>query len=176
MKDGAVFGNVDPVAGQHAVAPRFDLGGAGQGQQQIQGFRSDAIFGIIQQHVAFPRRKPLETGGVAGEQLAHVDRAHGVGVGFKLGPFGQRRHVGTLYGLGTPRIDQHNGIIKAQSYTVGAIEGRVFGFGPHAPGGAVRALGLVLAGAKFARLALRRRARASARWAVLAGAAAASMA
>ncbi len=52
VQDGPVFGDVDLVAAEHAVAPFLDLGLSGQIEQQAQGFIGDAVFGEIQENVA----------------------------------------------------------------------------------------------------------------------------
>ncbi len=49
MADGAAFGVVDLLAGQHFLLPAFDVGGRGQRVQQGQCFGIDALLGKVEQ-------------------------------------------------------------------------------------------------------------------------------
>ncbi len=60
MENRAVFGAVDLVAGEHAVAPAFQIGRPGQIAQQSQRFGVDALFGEIHQQVVEAETVALE--------------------------------------------------------------------------------------------------------------------
>ena len=78
VEDGAVFGDVDFVAAEHAIAPFLDFGVSGEVQEEAEGFIGDAIFGEIQENVAEAKGEFFESFRVFGEKIAHVDRREGL--------------------------------------------------------------------------------------------------
>jgi hypothetical protein len=72
----AVFGVVDLLAGEHALAPVRHIGFLGQLQQQAHGLIGDAVLRVVQQQLAHLQRKPLEPPRIRREQVAHAHTGH----------------------------------------------------------------------------------------------------
>ncbi len=73
VENGPVFGDIDLVAAEHAVAPIFDLGLPGQIDQKSKGFIGNAVFGKVQQNIAEAKREFFKAFWIPGKQIAHVD-------------------------------------------------------------------------------------------------------
>ena len=90
VEHGAVLGDVDPLAGEHGVAPGLDAGGLGDGQEVGEDGGVDALLRQVDAQVAGGVDEVLGSFGVLGEQLrergwlAAIDEA---------GPGRGRRHV-----------------------------------------------------------------------------------
>lgn len=88
MQHGAVFGEVDTLATQHAVAPALDIGLAYQIEQEIESFRFDALAREIEQQVVAGKRKTPEAALVAFEHRPQMPVAQAGRMGGKCAPGG----------------------------------------------------------------------------------------
>jgi hypothetical protein len=88
MQHRPVFRDVDPVAGEHAVAPAVQVALPRQIEQQAERLFGNAVLGIIEQEIIEAQRKTLEPLGIAVEQLTQGHAAHVGGMGGKRLPNG----------------------------------------------------------------------------------------
>jgi len=72
VKNGAVFGDVDLVSAEHAIAPFLDFGLSGKIEKKAQGLVGDAVFGKIQENVVEAEGELLKSLRVLSEEVAHV--------------------------------------------------------------------------------------------------------
>ena len=64
VEDGAVLGDVDLLAGEHAVAPAVDILPGGRGRAAAHGFLGDAVLGEVEQDAVQAQREPVEPLGI----------------------------------------------------------------------------------------------------------------
>ena len=83
VQHGAVLGGVDLLAGEHLVAPALDVLPAREVEQQPHGVGRDAVLGVVEQHAVQAQGEPVEALGVVREQVAHVNRFHGLGMALR---------------------------------------------------------------------------------------------
>ena len=81
MQDRAVLGDVDPLAGDHAVAPAEDVRLLGERMQQRHGLRGHVRLGIVEQQAFARQREALEALRVLGEALVQGDNHRLIVVG-----------------------------------------------------------------------------------------------
>jgi len=86
VQDGAVFGLVDPVAGEHPADGVLQPAGLGQLQQQAERFGGDAVLGVIHEDVVEAHGELAEAFRVLREKALHVDAFYGRAVGNQLFP------------------------------------------------------------------------------------------
>ena len=84
----AVLRRVDLFPGEHAVAPALDILQAREVEQHPHGVGRDPVLGPVQQHAVQAQGEPVEPLGIVREQVAHVDRFHGLGMALQGLPFG----------------------------------------------------------------------------------------
>ena len=77
MQHGAVFGDVDLLAGEHGGGAAFEIGGPGQPFQQVHGDGIDGAFRPVDQQIAVGGGECRETLRIGGESLAPVGRRRG---------------------------------------------------------------------------------------------------
>jgi hypothetical protein len=65
----AMFGGVDAVAGEHAIAQRLDAPFACELPQQLQRLVSDEMLRVVDEHATEPAGQPIEAIGVGGKPL-----------------------------------------------------------------------------------------------------------
>ena len=75
VEHGAVLGDVDPLGGEHGVAPAGDVGLDGDRLQGGEHGVVDALLGVVDAQVADGEDVALGARRVGGEQLAQVRRA-----------------------------------------------------------------------------------------------------
>ena len=95
MQRRAPLGGIDFLAGGHAPAPAFNVGLAGQINQQRISFGTHPVLGIIEEQPAQAHRHRFEPVFVVGEQVPHVQAGGFLAVGFERLPGGrtfQGRH------------------------------------------------------------------------------------
>jgi hypothetical protein len=95
MQHRAVFGDVDLLAGEHPVAPAFDIGGLREVEQQPQRLAVDALLGGVDQQIVEPIAVAGETIGLGAEEVAQMPAARGFRMRLQRLPgrqIGQRAH------------------------------------------------------------------------------------
>jgi len=86
VEDGAVFGDVDLLAGEHGFGALAQAGLFGELLQQAEGFVGDAVLGVVEKKSCTFHRKTRAAVGVGGEELAEMGFADRVEVGLKSFP------------------------------------------------------------------------------------------
>jgi hypothetical protein len=69
VEHGTVLGRVDPLAGEHRVAPCEHPGVDGVGDERRQQVVVDRLLGVVDAQIAGLDHVPVGTAGIAGEQL-----------------------------------------------------------------------------------------------------------
>ena len=99
MQHRPAFGDVDGLAGEHAPARAFEIGGSGEADQVIDHVFGDLVLGIVEEQARRLDGIALETPGVLLEQRPHRHRFERLGV-FRQRPPSRRRgdvrHVSIL--------------------------------------------------------------------------------
>lgn len=86
MEGGTVLGRVDMFAREHPVDPAGEIGGARQLVHQRHGLGGDTLFGVVVEQVFVPEGEPVKAIGIAGEEIAKMERGHAVAVLFQRRP------------------------------------------------------------------------------------------
>jgi len=73
VQDGAVFGGVDVLAGEHRVAPGLHARCPRHVEQQPQRLVGDPLLGIVQAEIGSRGVETLPSAGVVGEQTPQVE-------------------------------------------------------------------------------------------------------
>jgi len=81
VQDGAVFGGVDLLAGEHGLDVLLQPGLLGQLEEQLEGFVGDAIFRVVEEEAGGFSGEACAAGGVVFEELAELKGLDGLGVG-----------------------------------------------------------------------------------------------
>ncbi len=107
MQHRAVFGGVDPLAGEHAAGPAGQVALRGELAQQLQRLVVDAVLGEVEQQFIEIEVKMVEPGGIFLKQVAQVYAVPVLAVfrqGFPGGAGGGGRGngQGRGHGLGVP--------------------------------------------------------------------------
>lgn len=77
---GAVFGEIDRIAGKHGGDAILQPGLVGQGEQRFHCRRGDALLGVIEQQAVGGAGEVLEARRIGREERAHAGLADGVAV------------------------------------------------------------------------------------------------
>ena len=86
VEDGAILGDVDPVAGHQPLRPPLEIRLRGQIDEQAHGLRGDAVLGVVEKDVLETKGELRETIGVVREHLAHEPGRHLLVMGEKSLP------------------------------------------------------------------------------------------
>jgi hypothetical protein len=92
VEDGAVFGGVDLLAGEHGFAVLGEAGLLGQREEKLEGFVGDAVLGVVEEDAGGGGGEAGAASGVVVEEVAELERLDGFGVlleGFPGGALGQ---------------------------------------------------------------------------------------
>ena len=72
VEDGAVLGDVDPLAREHRVAPLGDACLLGERDEQPQRLVGDAVLRVVEEEAGRLDGEPLGTAGIGCEELAQM--------------------------------------------------------------------------------------------------------
>ena len=76
VEHGAVLGDVDPLAGEHRVAPLGDTGLLRERDEQPERLVGDAVLRVVEEEAGRLARQPLRPARIRGEEIAEVHVAH----------------------------------------------------------------------------------------------------
>jgi hypothetical protein len=88
VKDGAILGGVDLLAGKHGFAVLGEPGLLGELEEEGEGLVGDAVLGVVEEEAGGFGGVAGAAGGVGGEEVAEVLGADGFGVLLKGFPGG----------------------------------------------------------------------------------------
>ena len=80
VEDGAVFGGVDLLAGEHGFGVLLEAGFFGELEEEGEGFVGDAVLGVVEEEAAGFGGEAGAAGGVGVEEIAELLGADGFGV------------------------------------------------------------------------------------------------
>ena len=88
VEDGAVLGDVDPVAAEHGFDPGAQPDLFGQTDEQCQGLVGNPVLRVVEINAGGLGVQPIAASGVAREQLAQMHAADALAMRFQSLPCG----------------------------------------------------------------------------------------
>jgi hypothetical protein len=88
MKNGPIFGDIDPVAVKHGIASSFEIARAGELEEQGEGFVSNPVFRVVKEPTSGFDGKAVGTARIIREELPEMEGCNRTVVGFECFPLG----------------------------------------------------------------------------------------